>query len=390
MRLKELFQKFKGSRAGDFLLNFAVVLFFTLSLSWLLDYDPYSLIEGSGDFNSGDYYDRIYHENTTLPVDRDIIIVATDRIPNDKLPEVLRRVSGYGARAIGLDLVFRNESSISDELIDVIDSLPQIVMPVELEYDSESGSFARGEPSLLNEYVDGKPEATVTFPPRPIVSFQRENFLRVHLADNDSIESFALVLARMKKPDLEISPGAETEAINFNISEFEVISYDELYDPDLQSSIAALIDGRIVLLGDVENKYDLHPTAVDDNMAGVKVQGAAIATLLSERPIRPLSRLWNILFMIVCVAVVTIMDSYFSDKDDFRKGLTFLVVKGFFLFLMLFGGYALYIHLGIRSDFTYSLTLFMFSMVIADLWFGLRNYLTELKARKLEKQNNNQ
>lgn len=390
MNLKGFFNKLCGTKWGDFAVNFAVVLVFTLSLSWLLDYDPYSLIEGSTDFNSGDYYDRLYHENTTLPIDGNIVIVATDRIPNEELPEVLRLVAGYGAQAIGLDLVFRNESSITDELIEVVDSLPQIVLPVELEYDSESGLLSRGEASLLNVYCEGKREATVTFPPRATVSFQRENFLRAPLGgERDTVESFALALARMKNPALTVAAGKETEAINFNISEIEVIAYEELLDPELRKTVAGLIDGRIVLLGDVENRQDLHPTAVDENMPGVKVHGAAITTLLNERPIVPLGRVWNVLFMVICVAVVTLADSYFADKDDFRKGLAFMGIKGLFLILLLVGGYALYIHYGIRSDFTYSLTLFMFSMVIADLWFGLRNYIQGLKESKLEESKNN-
>lgn len=91
--------------------------------------------------------------------------------------------------------------------------------------------------------------------------------------------------------------------------------------------------------------------------------------------------------MILCVGVVTWADAYYSDKDDFRKGLGFLGIKGAMLLLMLVGGYALYIYHGVRSDFTYSLTLFMFSMVIADLWFGFRDFMCDRKQKKNLKDN---
>lgn len=382
MGIRKLIEKLQSSRAGDFAINFALVIVFTLSLSWLLDYDPYSLIEGTTDFNSGDYYDRLYHENSTLPMDRDMVIVASDKIPNERLADVLRTIDGYGAKAIGFDLIFRNESSLTDELIDVIDSLPQIVMPIELDYNNETGTVSRGEPSLIDDYLDGKREATVSFPPRGVMSFQRDVYLTVIPEDGESIESLALALAKMKRPELKGE--GETEAINFNISDVEVIGYEELMDPDLKETVASLIKDKIVLVGDVENKYDVHPTAVDENMPGIKVHAAAIATLINDKPVKPLGRVWSVLFMIVCVAVVTAADSYFSDKDDFRKGLAFLGIKGFFLALMLVGGYILYVRCGIRSDFTYSITLFMFSMVIADLWFGFRNYLADRRERKNE------
>lgn len=382
MSFKEIIDRVRSRRGGEFALNFAVILVFTLSLSWLLDYDPYSLIEGSSDFNSGDYYDRLYHANTDLPMDKEIVIVASDHIPNDRLPDVLRKIGAYGAEAIGFDLVFRNESSLTDELIDVIDSLPQIVMPVELVLDEETGGLLPGEPSLLDEYLDGKIQATVTFPPRPVMSFQRDVFVKAPIGTGDSIDSFALTLARMKRPGLKPVGEGCTMAVNFNISDVEVIDYDEFNDPDTESTVASLIKGRIVLVGDVLNKYDVHPTAVDETMPGIKVHAAAISTLLHEKPVKPLSRIWSIIFMVICVAVVTLGDTFYTDKDDFQKGLGFLGIKGFFLLLILFGGYALYIYAGIRSDFTYTITLFMFSMVIADFWFGLRNFMAERRRKK--------
>lgn len=387
MSIKDIIERVQSNKWGDFLINLALVTIFTLSLSWLLDYDPYSLFEVSTDYNSGDYYDRLYHDNTTLPIDRDIVIVASDRIPNDSLPDVLRQIARYGAKAIGFDLIYKNESSLSDELIDVIDSLPQIVMPVELIYDDTSTGLTRGEPSLLDEYLDNPKEATVTFPLRPTMSFQRDMYLKVPVGDNDTIESFPLTLAKMKNPDIKLGKTGEMEAINFNVSDFEIIGYEEFIDPDLTSVIASLINGNIVLVGDVANKYDVHPTPVDENMPGILVHAASISTLLNNRPIRPLGRIWNLIFIIICVAIVTAADSYYSDKDDFRKGLGFLVIKGVMLAIMLIGGYLLYVHCGIRSDFTYSITLFMFSMMIADLWFGLRNYLAERKTIKSDKSN---
>ncbi len=300
---------------------------------------------------------------------------------------MLRQIARYGAKAIGFDLIFKNESSLSDELIDVIDSLPQIIMPVELIYDDASTGLTRGEPSLLDEYLDNPKEATVTFPLRPTMSFQRDMYLKVPVGDNDTIESFPLRLAKMKNPDIKLGKTGEMEAINFNVSDFEIIGYEEFIDPDLTSVIASLINGNIVLIGDVANKYDVHPTPVDENMPGILVHAASISTLLNNRPIRPLGRIWNLIFIIICVAIVTAADSYYSDKDDFRKGLGFLVIKGVMLAIMLIGGYLLYVHCGIRSDFTYSITLFMFSMMIADLWFGLRNYLAERKTMKSDKSN---
>ncbi len=382
MALKEVIKKVQSNRWGDFAINFAVVITFTLALSWLLDYDPYSLFEGASDYNSGDYYDRVYHNNHALPIDTNMVIVPSDNIPNEQLADVLRRIAGFGAKAIGFDLLFRNESSITDELIDVIDSLPQMVMPVNLMYDKESGYICRGEPSLLDEYLSGKVYAAVLFPPRPVMSYQRETFIEVPISGGDTIGSFAYVLARMRKPDLVISKNDNVEEINFNISEVDTVGLEELYDFEREGDIRNAIENKIVLIGDLKNGYDVHPTSVDDEMPGIKVHAAAIATLLSDRPLKPLGRVWTVIFIIVCVAVVTLADAYFADKDDFRKGIAFLGIKGVFLVLMLVGGYALYIYSGVRSDFTYSITLFLFSMMIADLWFGFRNYLADREQNK--------
>ncbi len=379
MSFKNLIQLIQSNRWGDFLINLILIVFFTLSLSWLLNYDPYSLFEVSTDYNSGDYYDRLYHANTTLPMDQDVVIIAADNIPNDSLPNVLRRIASYGAKAIGFDIMFRNESNLSDELIDVVDSLPQIVMPIVLDYHSDSKSITRGEPSLLDEYTTDKIEADVTFPVKPVMAFQRYMALRTVLENNDTIESFPIVLAKMKNPALKINPDKATEAINFNISQYQSISYEEFIDPDRQHGIASEINGKIVLVGDVANKYDTHPTPINETMPGILLHAASISTLLKDRPIKPLGRIWNIIFILFSVAIVTLADSYFQNKDDFRKGLTFLGIKGFFLVVMLIGGYMLYVHLGIRSDFSYAITLFLFSMMIADLWFGFRQYLANKK-----------
>ena len=379
MSVKDIVGRILSNKWGRFLANFSMIIIFTLSFSWLLKYNPYSLFEVSTDYNSGDYYDHIYHVNTTLPIDSDVVIVASDNIPNDELAHVLRCIGDYGAAAIGFDLIFKNESSITDELIDVVDSLPQIVMPVELAYDDEAECITRGTPSLLDDYLDNKVNATVSFPVRRVMAFQRDMYLSVGLADGDSIESLPLVLAKMKNPDLKLEPGKTTEAINYNVSDYEIINYDEFTDPDLKDNIASLIDGKIVLVGDVSNKLDVHPTPVNDKMPGILVHAASISTLLNDRSVEPLGNVWNLLFIIICVAIVTLADGYYSDKDDFNKGLTFLAIKGSLFVLMLAGGYFLYIYFDIRSDFTYAITLFMFSMLIADLWFGLHKFMTRRK-----------
>ena len=115
----------------------------TFGFLWLLEYDPYSILEPTGDFSSGDYYDRLYHRNVDLPVDTNVVIVATDDISAAGMPDALRLVASFEPAAIGLDLIFRTQGSVTDDLLDVIDSIPIIVLPVELAYDDATDRLSR-------------------------------------------------------------------------------------------------------------------------------------------------------------------------------------------------------------------------------------------------------
>lgn len=348
----------------------------TFGFLWLLEYDPYSILEPTGDFSSGDYYDRLYHRNVDLPVDTNVVIVATDDISAAGMPDALRLVASFEPAAIGLDLIFRTQGSVTDDLLDVIDSIPIIVLPVELAYDDATDRLYRGHPSLVDSELPDKPYATVSFPPLAPHSTLREFYITARLADGDSIESMASALCRLKNPALSI-PREDTQMINFNLTTPERLAIADLADPDKRDIVSFLLKDKIVLMGDADSPYDHISTSISDRMPGIEVHAAAIATLLQQQPVRQLHRGWLLFISILFITATAVICAKFDEDADLTKNFSLLGLKFFFIAVILVGGYWLYVHYALRADFSKSIALVFFSMMVCDFWFPIKHYLKD-------------
>ncbi len=357
-------------------IDVAIITVCTFSLLGLMNLDPYSILEPDGDFSSGDYYDRIYHRNVDLPVDTNIVVVATDNLKASEITETLRLVASFKPAAIGLDLIFRTQGSLSDDLIDIIDSIPNIVLPVELEYDNNSGTIHRGPQSLIDFELPDKHYASISFPPQERHATLRSFCINTELAAGDSIESFAVALSRLKNPELQV-PGTPTLMINFNISTPECLSMTELINHDNHDIVRHLIEGKVVLLGDINNIYDELETSISDHMPGIMVHAAATATLLSEKHVKELSPTWMLIISFIFIVAAATISAKFDENADLTKNFALLGLKLLFIIVILVGGYWLYTHFAYRADFTGSIALLFFSMVVCDFWFPFKHFIKD-------------
>ena len=307
----------------------------TFGFLWLLEYDPYSILEPTGDFSSGDYYDRLYHRNVDLPVDTNVVIVATDDISAAGMPDALRLVASFEPAAIGLDLIFRTQGSVTDDLLDVIDSIPIIVLPVELAYDDATDRLYRGHPSLVDSELPDKPYATVSFPPLALHSTLREFYITARLTAGD------------------------------------------LAEPDKRDIVSFLLKDKIVLMGDADSPYDHISTSISDRMPGIEVHAAAIATLLQQQPVRQLHRGWLLFISILFITATAVICAKFDEDADLTKNFSLLGLKFFFIAVILVGGYWLYVHYALRADFSKSIALVFFSMMVCDFWFPIKHYFKD-------------
>lgn len=355
--------------------NLTAVVTITISMVWVLRYDPYSLFELNTDFNSTDFYDNIAYKSQQLPISTDIVIFASDDIPTSEFPEVLRRLRTFAPAGVGLDILFVNKESVSTALIDALDSIPGLVLPVSIDYGDSmavgNDVYVQAGSSLLDNVLAHKEFGHTGFPRAGSFGLNREFLPSVTLSDSRKIPGISAALAKNYRPETvaDLTDGSPMR-INFKVSKFEEIGYDYFMDESNDDMLDNLIRGRIVLIGDCKSPYDVHQTPIDHKLPGVYLHAHSLATILSGRHIHTLPH-WAIVMWGLAFVVLTCLIYIMRPDADIKRNLMLNGVKFIFILSAIIGGYLIYILTDWTADFSYSITIMLFGLLICDLWFTI-------------------
>ncbi len=347
------------------------ILLLTGILAWTMNYDPFKIIERTTDFNSSDFYDHVEYQNNIPPISRNVVIVASDDLISRKdIGNLLLRIGELEPAAIGLDIIMVGEKEPEGEILitEAIASNPHIVFPVDIDKDYNLDTTTY---SFFFEMFPDYTKGVASFPRRSRRGVERYFSPEFSTADGERVASFALALSRMK--DFEtaerfMETADTTNRINFNLAEPLILFPHTVCRENIE-----YFQDKIVLIGDLHNPGDSHPTAVDESMPGVKLQAAAIETILSGIRIREIPEWVVIILTFIFVIGVTLLYSFFVERP--WQPLAIIGVKIILLIIVLFGGYWLYTHYLISVDFTYTIAMLGFSLLICDIWFAVTRWL---------------
>lgn len=315
------------------------------------------------DFTISDFYNIVADGRDLAHLDDNIVIVNLDNSDRAEIAGLLNMISLCGPKAVGLDVTFEDRREGDSLLLEAIAMTPALVQPLNLLPVQGSDSFALGGYSYFYRPGDDG-FASSALPSKYANSTIREFRTVFPTRDAGSLPSFSLALARIADPDAAAEleqRGNKLEIINYHSRRFRCYEPSELLDH------AEELAGRVVLLGALHEKGDLHPTPVNSMMAGIFIHANSLATVLDRAYMTSTPRWLQWLFgFLLCYLVVF---THLSLTVRI-KGLVLRILQVGLLYATVQMGYYMFLIHNVVMDFSYALLMLTFGIFACDIWNG--------------------
>lgn len=326
------------------------------------------------DFTINDFYNHVADKRLVRTLDRDIVIIDIGDSDREEIAEIIDVVSLCSPRAVGVDVVFEHPREDDSHLIQALAGCPNLVMATSVKSDQSGQHFI---PDLQSFFMSDLPEATpgvINFPTTRRDVTIRE-FQVSYPGQKDTLPSFALAICEIAAPNaarILLDRTNHDEVINFCSRTYVTMSPDEITDR------AEELIGKIILLGSLSRKEDLHITPVKSAMTGVEIHAHSIATVLNESYFYKLNKYWNWAIAFSCCFAVLAFSMFIPAGV---KGVTMRAFQILILYLTIRYGYDLFINYHIIVNFSYSLLMITFGLLANDFWTGIENIIKHYAPR---------
>lgn len=312
------------------------------ALSWFFIYDftsisYFSPLEKSTDFETTDFYQLAEDGRAVHRLCEEVVIVPIDGMSRQEIADVLARIDYCGPAAVGVDILFGYPQSDDSCFIDILSDMDNVVV-----VPDTSAYIYSSCPNLHEGSVYLEAESR-----------------RQTIRDYSSEGTFAAELVRQAGYDVDLP---KKFRIEFAATEFEEIPADEIIDR------AETLEGKIVLVGAVDDPADCHITPIDDAFPGILIHAAAISTMLSPDRVSVFPAWADWVLAIILCYVFIVAARWFKRYDwgDF----VMRVIQFTFLLLIVFIGAVCYMKYRLSIDFTRPLLMVAAGTLALDLWNG--------------------
>lgn len=357
-------------------LTFVISAFIIENLSGLFSVDP---TEQSADVLMSDIYYSVAKRRSVDDLNSDIVLVGVDDCSRGEIAALIDAVNYAEAKVIGVDVLFEVVGNNQDDanLIEAINGCDNIVMPVRLEYNSTDSTFSLPSIPSIYSALQGVEYGVVNLPSnkssliRYFKPFFKSNIIELN--------SFAAAITQCFDSvhyNKLVERNNELEDINYMGAEFEVFDAYEIIDENLypRPQIESFLKDKIVLIGDLNNSYDMHITPMGDYIPGIIIHAKIVDTVLGDNYIESSSNLFNIWISIIfCFAFAYInLKSKLSEKWNNIEGLLIRVLQMGLVYLFMVIGCYWFINRALLINFSQVLVMICNSALITDIWLGVK------------------
>lgn len=329
----------------------------------LLDVSFFAPMQKAADFRFSDFYTLVAKGSPMNFCDPKVVIVPLDTCNRRDIAKAIEDINLCKPAAVGLDIRFGAPTNPDEDVLaDALAACPNLVMPVVIDTwnDTILSSYYDGivEPSggfaCVNIKSDGESLASV-----------REFKPKFEVA-GEEIPSLPMALAALADPDKlrQLKQrNNEEEAINYISDDYIMVS------PDLIVDNADEIEGKIVLLGKVDNAEDKHITPLGNRTPGVMIHAYTLLTIMSGEYIGQLPQFgnWAIAF-IICFLLAMLN---FREEKSPLVPMAVRALQYAMLILMIYLGTQAYIRLNVDLDFAFVMLTTSLCVVACDIYKGI-------------------
>lgn len=335
----------------NFLCDLAIVLL-AFALSWFLIYDISSMsyfspLEKSSDFETSDFYQLVSDSRAVRTLNDDIVVVSVDDLSREEITDALEMISLCDPAAVGIDILFGFPQDDDYRLVEVLSGMHNVVVP-----DTSSYIYSSC-PGLIQGSV-----------------YLEADSYRSTVRECSTDGTFTAVLASLYRPETALP---DRMRIEYPGVEFNVIHAAEL------AEAPELLEGKIVLVGVVNDYSDVHPTPVDDAMPGILIHAAAIATMLSPDRVTDFPE-WADWLVAILLCYVFVSSTRVLKRFDWGD-MVMRVVQIAVLVLIIIIGTEMYVSHRIEINFSRPLVMVAAGTLAVDVWNGMAGLVGIIRHR---------
>lgn len=308
-----------------------------------------------------DLYAQVADSRKVRRLVKDIVIINIDKADRYDIAEILKKLSKAGVRGIGLDVIFSDKFSDRDSvLVESVFSTPKLVIAEKLSgdkpYKTEDGSFFRDSlPQTARIGVINFYTAEDYAPIREMkLDFETEEGQR---------PAFSKALAEVCGIDISkaLNDDEELMKIDYPSKEYVILQPEELDKalPDLKN--------KIILIGGLTEKSDLHYTPVSRERAGVLIHADSLSTMNEGVNLHEVTDVVNWFFAFLLCFIVIFVGFMVNPKI---KGVLTRLLQILFVVMAVWIGYRLYLDRHIIMNWGFCLMMVTFGLFATDLWMG--------------------
>lgn len=359
-----------------YLLTVAVTVF--LSFFVKLDISNSAILsnaELSGGYEISDFYNsvgRIISEKQQAFCE-DVIIVNIDDCEIDNLPTVINKIDSLSPKVIGVDILFKKHAdSIDRMIVDAIKNCNSAVLARETDDDCKqvlASPVFRDEDALYG-IVDVEEPITRHYWPQFQIGDSIINSFALELVKQYSTEKYNKQLIRKK--------ASEHICIANDFSCY-ILNYKRLLNVDEKDKtlLPQIIEGKIVIVGSIRDKGDMHMTSINRELPGTTIHAAIIHTILEEDYVN--EYLWfNYFIATVIILGFAWLVVKSKNKNKAWVNLFLRVLQIGMLFIGAYLGSLLYIEKHIYIDLSVTLLSVGLVYVGYDIAFAIYTFINRL------------
>lgn len=329
------------------------------------------------DFQLPDLYAQIADNRPVRKFDDRIVILNIGRSGREEIAQALSILSLCGPKAVGIDVNFAEPSEDDSELIEALNSLPNVVMPLGVSSSKKDGVFTIDDKPFFYDECPELKYGVVNLPLNTEKGTVRE--YAVDFPTNiGKIPSFVCALAEAADPNAVKAlkqKEKETGYTAYHSREYEVLNLD-----DIENHAEDFAD-KIVLIGALEDAGDMHATPVQSHVAGVMLHAYSLSTVLDGIWFEKIPKSYDyILAISLCLAIMLIV---YGLKNNF-KGIVLRIVQASLAYLAVRIGYGLYVDHNVIFDISFTVTIIAFGLFAADIWNSIEAFW-KIISKKLTK-----
>ena len=332
------------------------------------------------DYSITDFYNYVANNRALSYLDDNIVIVNIDRSDRYEIAEILNLLTLLGPKGVGLDVTFEDVREGDSVLLDAIFSTPNIVQPISLQPIAGTDSFYVESASYFFDPEHPEGFSGSGLPSKYHNSMVREMKTNFPTRGVGNVPSFAVALAEIADPDAVVrlnERGKDLEVISFYSRRFRIYEPYEIVDN------ADEFTGRLVFIGAMSERGDLHPTPIETLTPGVVIHAHAAAAILGGRYLNTINNWLELaLSALLCYGIVLL------NVSCRKKGRPFwmrLIQVGCVIILV-FGGYYLFINHYISVNVTAGLLMITFGLFASDIYLGIEGIFMDHKISQYRKR----